>query len=31
VTAEAFASWLEQGGHERGDVAAGTQQPLSAA
>jgi EAL domain-containing protein (putative c-di-GMP-specific phosphodiesterase class I) len=31
MTAGAFASWLEQGGHERGDVAAGTQQPLSAA
>jgi diguanylate cyclase (GGDEF)-like protein/PAS domain S-box-containing protein len=31
MTADAFASWLAEGGHERMDVAAGTQQPLSAA
>ena len=31
MTADAFASWLQQGGRECGDLAAGTQQPLSAA
>jgi diguanylate cyclase (GGDEF)-like protein/PAS domain S-box-containing protein len=31
MTADAFGSWLEQGGHEREDVAAATPQPLSAA
>jgi EAL domain-containing protein (putative c-di-GMP-specific phosphodiesterase class I) len=31
MTPDAFARWLEQGGHERDDLAAATQQPLSAA
>ncbi len=31
MTADAFASWLEQGGHAREDMAEGTPQPLSAA
>jgi diguanylate cyclase (GGDEF)-like protein/PAS domain S-box-containing protein len=31
MTADAFALWLAQGGHARGDLVPGTQQPLSAA
>jgi diguanylate cyclase len=31
MTAEAFASWLQQGGRECGGLSAGMQQPLSAA
>jgi EAL domain-containing protein (putative c-di-GMP-specific phosphodiesterase class I) len=31
MTADAFASWLQQGGHDRPDTASGAQEPLSAA